>query len=223
MTVDKIVEERWDDEMQSLNWTRESGDETKVYHAQGLDIVIVQTRDGIDYSAWCYSEPGLYLFAAMLKYHQQIGLDIPHIDEIQNLLGTVIPTRECGYPVDRIGMDFILKYDFPVAEQDRIILSPDQMINPVGGHMGGKGYYGFIEDGAFWISVPDSGEKVPVSSERDGKPEEIGALFRTIKLYPGCALNLMKTVNLWYPDKDFLSSVHRQAEEHSEEWIYEGI
>ncbi len=223
MAVDKIVKESWDEELDGLRWVRESGDETTVFRAQGLDIVVIQTRDGNKHTAWCYSEPGLLLFSAMLKYHVQTGTDMPPLEEIQHVFGQAYDRRECGYPVDRIGMDFILKNDFPVAEDGRIMIRPGQMVNPVGGYMGGKGYFAFMEDDAFWISVPDSGDKLHAYHKEDGKLEEGGAFFRSIKLYPECALRVMKAINLFYPDKEFLASAYRQALEQKEDWIYKDI
>ncbi len=223
MTVDNIVEEFWDEELQGLRWIRESGDDTILFQAEGCDVVIEQQRKGKRYRAWCYSEPGLFLFAAMLKYRNQIGLELPSIDEIQSLFGQRWVARELGYPVDRTGMNFIFKYDFPVAEGEQIIFTEDQMLNPVGGYMGGIDYFAFIENGSFVISVPKTGKEIKSFSMRDGKLQERGILHRSIVLYPECSLRVLKAVNLFYPDNEFLASAHKQATELSEDWIFEEI
>lgn len=223
MTVDNIVEEFWDEKLGGLRWVRESGDSTVVFQARGLDIVVTQTRDGKDSNAWCYSEPGLLLFAAMLKFHKQINGEIPLLEDIQHIFGERYESRECGYPVDRHSMNFIFKYDFPVAEQGRIIFPEGQMIHLVGGYMGGVSYAGFIEDAAFVISVPDVGPEVESFSMRDGALKKSMTFNKSILLYPDCAVRLMKAVNLFYPDKDFLNSSYRQSEELAEDWIHEDI
>ncbi|MBW2967639.1 hypothetical protein KY362_04080 [Candidatus Woesearchaeota archaeon] len=218
MPVDRIVEEFWDDKYGGFRWTKESGVSTVAFQAQGLDFVMVQTRDGKDYNAWCYSEPGLSIFAAMLKYRKQTT-GLPHWVDVRHVLGESMESRETAYPVDRIGMDMIFKNDFPVAEDGRIVLADDQMLHVIGGNVEGP-LCGFLECGDFVVSSPNQGEEVPVYAERDGALKRLATYFRSLIFDTSDALRVLKAITWFYPDKEFLKSALVQAHDLSDDWMY---
>ena len=140
---DTIIDEHFD-EFLGYHWTRTSMVQTKVFQAEGIDLIITQEKNNECRSVWHYSEQGSYLFSALLRYQDDCK-NISPLEEIQHILG------QRGYEYGPSDENFNDMFNLPCKQMptckaNKVILHDVENAYLTGTNMGNTLYSTFLEE-----------------------------------------------------------------------------
>jgi len=207
MKASKVLSEKFD-EFEGYVWRRK-GIITKVLQEEGLDLLVQQERNKKTYTMWNYSEPGFYLFAALLNYHRQFNGGMPLLEDIKHVLGEYSEHISDGYSPELVEFDDLISCKFPEIVDNHVILDDTNYLPIVGSYMGGNEFVGLRE--AEILVIADhvrKGGDIEVTY-----PDGIHKIMceRSVMLQPGDVLRVLKGIYYYSQNKNFLDNLYQNA------------
>lgn len=211
MNQDPIIHEAFDP-FTGYTWKRSSGEETTVSQEQGLDLVVTQRLNDLSRSVWHYSEPGHYLFSALLAYQRGLG-QLSTLTDIQHVLGETGDRNGTINP-DLGRMAELALGMIPTCEETRVVLADTSSFFEIGAYMSGKLYFAFQEWDNCIIASSHKEGNVEIGVMRDGLFTNMYLTDwrRELVLDDEDVKRVLKGIYFYAPDKDVLDFVHKQVQ-----------